>query len=385
MTEKILLVDDEEGIRKVLAISLEDRGYEVFTAEDGKSALGIFKEHTPPIVLTDIKMPGMDGIELLKEIMSIGPDTEVIMITGHGDMELAVQSLKFQAADFITKPIHEDALEIALKRASERIAMRKQLRDYTENLERLVEEKTGQLVEAERLSAMGQTVSGLAHAIKNVAGALTGGSFVLEKGFELGDESYLRAGWEMVRSNVSRVKELSLDLLNFTKERKPDYRLCDPNAPLRDVFQLLDRDARKKDVLLALDLDESLPMAWFDPDSIHRCLMNLVTNAVDACLDLDCSAEAGRVNLRTVKMTGWAVQYEVVDNGCGMDDETKANVFNRFFSTKGSKGTGLGLMITQKIVREHGGTMEFNTEKGKGTRFVIRLPNRNMDSERGGV
>ena len=116
MEQKILLVDDEEGIRKVLSISLTDIGYRVLASENGEEALKLFKEMQPQIVLTDIKMPGMDGIELLKKIKAESPDTEVIMITGHGDMELAIQSLKFDATDFITKPINDEPLEIALKK-----------------------------------------------------------------------------------------------------------------------------------------------------------------------------------------------------------------------------------------------------------------------------
>ena len=135
MDEKILLADDEPGIRKVLSISLADSGYEVLTAEDGEAAFEIFQRTKPQIVLTDIKMPGMDGIELLQKIKQEDPDTEVIMITGHGDMELAIRSLKHEATDFVTKPINDDVLEIALKRAHERIDMRRQLREHTENLE----------------------------------------------------------------------------------------------------------------------------------------------------------------------------------------------------------------------------------------------------------
>jgi len=189
MTQKILLVDDEEGIRKVLDISLSDSGFKVFTAETGKEALDIFRKMRPPIVLTDIKMPGMDGIELLQKIKEESPDTEVIMITGHGDMELAIRSLKYDATDFITKPINDDALEIALKRANEKITLKTRLREHTENLEQLVREKTKKLVEAERLAAVGQTVAGLAHAIKNITGGLTGGTFVLDKGFQLNNET----------------------------------------------------------------------------------------------------------------------------------------------------------------------------------------------------
>ncbi len=175
MAKKLLLVDDEEGIRKVLSIALSDSGYTVFTAQNGEEALDIFRRETPPIVLTDIKMPGMDGIELLQTLKQESPDTEVIMITGHGDMELAIKSLKFQAIDFVTKPINDDALEIALNRAHEKIRMRQQLREYTENLEALVREKSAKLVEIERQVAVGQAVEGLSSAMRDIAVDLEGG------------------------------------------------------------------------------------------------------------------------------------------------------------------------------------------------------------------
>jgi len=175
MDKKLLLVDDEEGIRRVLGISLSDSGYQVFTAENGEQAFEIFQREAPPIVLTDIKMPGMDGIELLQKIKQHRPDTEVIMISGHGDMDLAIKSLKYQAIDFVTKPINDDVLEIALNRAHEKIRMRQQLREYTENLEELVREKSARLIEIERQVAVGQAVEGLSSAMRDIAGALEGG------------------------------------------------------------------------------------------------------------------------------------------------------------------------------------------------------------------
>ena len=175
MVNKLLLVDDEEGIRKVLGIALSDAGYRVFSAQNGEEALKIFRKESPPIVLTDIKMPGMDGIELLQKIKLENPDTEVIMITGHGDMELAIKSLKYQAVDFVTKPINDDVLEIALGRANEKIRMRQQLREYTENLEDLVREKSAKLIEIERQVAVGQAVEGLSSAMRDIAGDLEGG------------------------------------------------------------------------------------------------------------------------------------------------------------------------------------------------------------------
>ncbi len=139
MSQKILIADDEEGIHKVLGVSLTDSGYQVFTAKNGEEALHVFRKEQPPIVLADIRMPVMDGIQLLKKIKEESPDTEVIMITGHGDVELAIQSLKYEATDFVTKPMNDDSLETALKRANERIFYRTKLREYTENLERLEE------------------------------------------------------------------------------------------------------------------------------------------------------------------------------------------------------------------------------------------------------
>ncbi|UCF01882.1 MAG: response regulator [Deltaproteobacteria bacterium] len=175
MADRILIVDDEEDIRVVLKISLSDLGYEVYTAENGEEALRIIEEITPPIVLTDIRMPVMDGIELLRKIKQEDPETEVIMITGHGDMDLAIKSLKHEATDFITKPIKDEVLEIALKRANERISMRRQLREYTEHLEDLVREKSAKLIKAERLIAVGQVVEGLSSAMKNIVEDLESG------------------------------------------------------------------------------------------------------------------------------------------------------------------------------------------------------------------
>lgn len=174
-SEKLMIVDDEAGLRKVLSISLADRGYIVSTAASGQEALELFRREQPSIVLTDIKMPGMTGIELLEQIKTENPDTEVIMITGHGDMAIAIESLKLNATDFITKPIREDTLDIALKRACERIAMRRKLQQYTENLEALVQEKSARLIKAERVAAVSKVFEGLSSAIWNLAGDLKGG------------------------------------------------------------------------------------------------------------------------------------------------------------------------------------------------------------------
>jgi signal transduction histidine kinase len=374
MEKTILIVDDEEGIRKVLGISLSDMGYKVISAENGETALNLFRNIKPQIVLTDIKMPNMDGLELLRCLKKEAPDTEVIMITGHGDIDLAIKSLKFEATDFVTKPVNDDVLEIALKRAEERISMKRQIREYTENLEQLVEEKSRKLVEAERMAAVGQTVAGLSHAIKNIASGLKGGTFVLEKGMDLNNKKYLREGWEMVKGNVDKIKNLSLDLLNYGKSYGAVYRLCDPNIPVTEVVKLMKSGAEEKAIGLTADLTVDLKPLYFDTEGIHRCILNLVANAIDAGTAENNQGSVKEVTVRTSKRDGWGVEYQVIDNCGGMPEETKKQVFKNFFSTKGSSGTGIGLMLTKKIVDEHNGFIGFESEEGAGSRFIIRLP-----------
>ena len=384
MCNQILLVDDEEGICKILSISLQDIGYEVFTACNGEEALDIFLKKNPPIVLTDIKMPGMDGIELLRRIKHENPETEVIMITGHGDMDLAIKSLKHEATDFVTKPINDDVLEIALKRAKERIQMRRQLRDYTENLERLVEEKTRKLLEAERMAAMGETVSGLAHAIKNIAGSLKGGVFVLDKGLELDNKEYLREGWRMVKGNVAKIRNLSMDLLNYGKSAEIHLQKSDPNQPLREIKKLLTPQAEEHGIVMDIKLDENLDHFLFDPEGIYRCLLTIVSNALDSFNSVFLMTENGdpidrekkekSVIIESRKVDGWGVEYRISDTGAGMTQRVRDKIFQRFFSTKGTDGTGIGLMMVQKIIKQHHGTIEVKSQLGKGSAFTIRLP-----------
>ncbi|MDH3897889.1 MAG: response regulator, partial [Deltaproteobacteria bacterium] len=149
--KKLLVIDDEASTRDLLKMSLESDGYTVFVAEDGPKGLEIFARENPPVVLTDIKMPGMDGIEVLRRVKEKSPDTEVIVITGHGEMNLAVQALHLEASDFINKPISDEGLSVALRRAEEKIWLREKLKEYTEDLEKIIQETNKELVKRHEL------------------------------------------------------------------------------------------------------------------------------------------------------------------------------------------------------------------------------------------
>ena len=374
MTDTILLVDDEEGIRKVLGLSLADQGYKVFTAGSGSEALKTFDDVNPPIVLTDIKMPDMNGITLLQKIKQRNTDTEVIIFTGQGDMDLAIQSLKHDATDFVTKPIDDDILQIALRRARERITMRNQIKEYTEHLESLVEEKAHKLIEAERMAAIGQTVAGLSHTIKNIAGGLRGGIFVLGQGIDRDDKEYLMEGWEMIKGNVDKIRGLSLDLLNYGKYAEVNLQLCDPNLPVREAVSSIGSCADDDGIELKIELETLAPFP-LDPEAIQKCILNLVDNAIDACKEArTIISKQHMVMIQTQYASGWGAEYRISDDGEGMDDDVLSKIFQGFFSTKGTRGTGFGLMMTKKIIEQHGGEIDVQSKRGHGTTFLFRLP-----------
>lgn len=520
---KLLLIDDEESVRKIVELYLRSHGYEVFAAADGHRGIELFQREKPPIVLTDIKMPGLDGIEVLKRIKQINPETEVIVITGHGDMDLAIQSLQLDASDFITKPVGNEALSVALTRAQERLDTRRMLKEYTDNLELMVKEATEELrkshdfqqnlikssidgiiaadkdgtivvfnrgtedllgytadevvgkmsidtmylpgvgetinetlnseayggknrlvnyenvliskngeeipvrisgatlfedgaatgvvcffqdlreikrlqrelIQSERLSAIGQAVAGMAHYTKNILNGLQGGVYIVNTSLKKDKPDLMRKGWSMVENNVARISDLVMNMLIYSKEREPDYVYCSPNDIAQEVHDLmhetLEARSAKLDYLmkekgvhpkvkLSKDFDLSIGECYLDPTGIHRCLLNLVTNAIDACTLEPDEGKDFSVIIRTRK-EGDGIMFDIVDNGVGMSKEVQEKLFERFFSTKGPKGTGLGLLVTRKIIDEHGGTISFESEPGKGTTFTMRFPCRKESSD----
>ena len=383
MKPKILLIDDEEGIRKLLGISLRDAGYPVTIAIDGERGIELFQEESPEIVLTDIKMPGMDGMEVLRRIKAMSPDTEVIVITGHGEMELAIQSLQLDASDFITKPIHDEALFVALRRAEEKLAWRRALKHYNETLKTKVREATEELknlqkelLRAERLAATGQTVAGMAHAIKNILGGLKGGRFMVNKGLEIKEMKYLQDGWAMVERNIEKISQLTLDLLSFCKERDPEWKIVQPNDLIREVYELYRDQAAERGVRLMLDLDEKMELLSLDPREMYQVLANLVGNAIDACTLGDGLPSNPETIIRSRSLPEEKILLEVRDNGMGMSEEVRKKLFTIFFSTKGSRGTGLGLLLSHKIVQEHGGEIRVQSSPQQGASFQVILPKR---------
>jgi len=365
----VLLADDEEDIRDVLRISLSDMGYKVYSAQNGEEALQIFQTVMPMIVITDIKMPGMDGIELLKKIKRENPDTEVIMITGHGDMELAIKSLKYKAVDFITKPINVDALEISVSRAREKVIMKQKLQEYTENLERLIQEKTEL---QDHLSSLGLMIGSISHGIKGLLTGLDGGMYLLNTGFSTENSDRIREGWDIVRFMVERIRKMILDILFYAKKRELNWEQINAVGFAEDVARVVEPKIKNHGIEFVRDFEESVGGLEIDAGYIHAAMVNILDNAVDACLK-DKSKDSHKI-VFSVRQAENFILFDISDNGIGMKQETVEKLFRLFFSTKGSKGTGFGLFISNQIIQQHGGSISVKSSPNKGTTFTIRIP-----------
>ena len=367
--KKVLLVDDEEDIRDVLTVALADMGYEVLTAINGKEAWEAFIAERPAIVLTDIKMPVMDGIKLLERIKCESPVAEVIMITGHGDMGLAIKSLKHRATDFITKPINVDALEVSLKRAEEKIITRQKLKEYTENLERLIREKT-QL--QDNLANLGLMVGSISHGIKGLLTGLDGGLYLLESGLKSDDRRKVEESGEILRMMVERIRRMVSDILFYAKERNLRREDVDIVAFTDEVIRVVAPKSKTMGIALKKDIDVSIKTIRIDAGFVHSALINILENAIDACTrNTTHNKHAVEFSVRDDEQY---LCFIVKDNGVGMDAETREQLFSLFYSSKGHEGTGLGLFLSNKIIAQHGGTIRVDSVVGEGSRFTIRIP-----------
>ncbi len=222
------------------------------------------------------------------------------------------------------------------------------------------------LLQGERLAAMGQTIATLSHHIKNILQGVRGGSYLIESGLAKNETETIRRGWAIVDRNQERISNLVLDMLTFSKEREPQRVEADLNATIRDVIDLMQGRAEDAGTGLRFELDEHLPMASFDPDAIHRALLNLITNAIDA------AAALVRITSRFDAAVGWIVDVE--DDGEGVPEDERGQIFSLFESKKGARGTGLGLPVTAKIMQEHGGSVEVSNTAQGGARFRMILP-----------
>jgi PAS domain S-box-containing protein len=240
----------------------------------------------------------------------------------------------------------------------------------------------------ERLVVVGQTVAQLSHGMKNILTGVQGGLYGIRAGIKKNDVERLNVGRERLERNVARITELVRGFLNYTKEHVPRAVPTDINRIAEEVFTLYRDTARAEGISLELRPAPDIDPVNVDPDDMHVCLANLVSNAIDACKDKEAKAGELSIVIRVAE-ENHVITLEVADTGCGMDEETRNKVFSTFFTTKGLEGTGLGLLVTRKLVHAHGGEVSCQSVPQRGSVFRIELPRYKLPApaspEMGGV
>jgi two-component system NtrC family sensor kinase len=236
------------------------------------------------------------------------------------------------------------------------------------------------LVKAERLAAVGQTIAILSHHIKNILQGVRGGSYLIDMGLRDHNDEMVRKGWNIVEKNQGKIYHMVMDMLTFSKERQPAHQRASLAETVGEVCELMQARAEECQIDFTWDCASDIPQSMYDPEGIHRAVLNIVTNAFDAV--------EGEPHPHVGVKAGYdsearTVYVAVDDNGPGISPEQVQRIFNLFESSKGARGTGLGLAVSQKIIREHGGEISVQSTPGSGSRFLMEWPF--VDEDRSGI
>lgn len=384
MKERIVVVDDERIILELTSMILASKGYEVLTAENALEGLALIARHTPSVVLLDYMMPRMDGMTALRKIRQEFPDSYVIMFTGKGSEEIAVELMKAGASDYILKPFNNhdliDRIENVLRMRrielhnrdlrQDRERLLQEVEEWNLELERRVKEKTHELerahaeiVQSEKLAALGHLSAGMAHEIRNPLNSISLFAQVL-RGAVSDEErsSYV----DKIMSEVDRVDALLVKLLAASKSPHVEIRAVDVSELMNGLLAELEPQLDARQIETRVRIAEHLPLIQADPDEISQIFSNLLVNAIYEMSD------GGELSIDLSSGSG-EVKIVVKDTGQGILAEHLNKVFDPFFTTK-EKGTGFGLSVVLRIVKTYGGHISVDSSPNQGASFTVLLP-----------
>lgn len=368
----ILIVDDETAFRNTLAKRLAKRGFSVKEAGNAEECLSVIEKRLPELIVMDVKMPGLSGIEALEIIKRDYPGIEIILLTGHASTKDGVEGIKAGAFDYLSKPIELDHLIGKINQAGEkikRIEEKKREAEFRAKMEQ-------QIIATERLASLGTLASGVAHEINNPL-AIIGESAgwmksILEKE-ELASiprRSDLENALGKIENAIERAKIITHQLLGIARKNDSSLSVIDIARLIFETTQLLERDAENRDIEIIRDVRLSSPEIWSDPYQLRQVFINLMTNAMHSI------GSSGTITLR-LEDNRKEVFVKVIDNGTGIAGENLERIFEPFFSTKApGEGTGLGLYVTRGILEKLGGRIDVESSYGKGASFTVTLPRR---------
>lgn len=372
----ILLVDDEADFRGVLAKRLGRRGIRVHEAPGGEEALRLLEENPLGVIVMDVKMPGMNGIDALKRIKERHLTAEVILLTGHANTQDGVDGIKSGAFDYLSKPVELEHLIRKITQAHNKIGRFLSAKQEAEFRERVKQ----QMVVAERLVALGTMATGVAHEINNPLAIIQDAAGWLRQVLAKPEmEAMPRRGdfekaLDRIHTAVQRARVITHQLLQVVKTQGAE--LPDPTrmreVSLKELVQecvpLVESEAASKGINISLESAEPPPVAWTDPYQLLQVLLNLLTNSIQA------TDAGGRITI-ALRASLEEAKVEVKDTGSGIAKENLTRIFEPFFTTKGvGQGTGMGLYVSWGIVAKLGGLITVESQVGQGTTFAITLP-----------
>jgi len=385
MSEKILIVDDEQMILELTSMVLASRGFEVRTVDNATDGYEIIERERPALVLLDYMMPRVNGLDALKEIRARFPDTYVIMFTGKGSEEVAVELMKAGASDYILKPFSNaklvERIESVLRvraiemRNRELVDEQKKLLDEIERwnreLEQRVEQKTMELEHAhheilltEKLASLGHLSAGMAHEIRNPLNSISLFAQVLTSGLK--NEPEMKSYSEKILNEVERIDAILVKLLSTSKRANfqlRSIRLADViDASLKPFLAQI----QAQNVKLTKTLQENTPSILADADELGQVFSNLFANALFEM------KQGGSLSV-TLECDDSEALVTVSDTGDGIPEEHMNKIFDPFFTTK-ERGTGFGLSVVLRIVKTYSGRIHVKSQPGQGTTFQIWLP-----------
>lgn len=365
----ILVVDDEPHIRNILSARLGMRGYRVTLAASGPEALAKIKDDPPQVILADLMMPGMSGLDLCREVKADPAlkDIYIIILTARGDTETKIRGLSIGGDDYITKPFDFGELVARIEVGLRTFRLIQELKHTNEELRRTRE----QVIQQTKLASVGRLAAGLAHEINNPLEAISNYVQVLLKKREERPPQELEA-LSHIHSETIRIARLIRNLLTFSRGDKLSFFPLQINRVIQDATILVRPQYEAEGKHLELDLKEGIPLVKGSPSHLQQVFINMMNNARQA-MDKD-----GKLTIRTSLVnqdSARVVQIDFTDTGRGIPEEIKKHLFEPFFTTKeAQKGTGLGLYVSYLIVQRHGGNICVESSPGKGARFSIQLP-----------
>ena len=379
-TAQILLVDDDVALLQALpqALLLRLDGVEVQTCDSTREALKRIEQSDYDAIVSDIKMPGMDGLALLAKTQELRPETPILLITGHGEHELAIQALRGGAYDFIQKPIDRDYVVAALRRAIQTHQLRHQVRAHqralelhAHALERVVQHRTQELVQAN--AAKDQFLSMVSQELSMPLSSLEGRVQLLRRHLDRADAAdIVSLGLEEVERSIGCLKVLVTDLLDASLIETNRFVLHRQRCDLVALCaHLLEEYTAREGPTLEVEAPGEPLEAEVDPDRISQALLNVLANARKY-------APQGSPITVTLHQAGFEAIIAVRDRGVGIPTELLPHLFEPYYSAPGQTGSqpglGLGLYIAWKLVERHAGRMDVQSVAGEGSVFSMVLP-----------